>query len=82
MCLSIAYDTTISIAKLVPTGMVSCCKLVQDNSLVLLEATDFAPALFMLHCPPPPLSPGLTPPLPCSVWARRIGFQNNIEPVF
>ena len=80
MCLTIAYDTNISMAKLVPTGMVSCFKLVQDSSLVLLSHKFCLLMPYLCYTAPPPSS--LTPLLPPSVWASQIGFQDNVELVF
>ena len=81
VCLTVAHNTNISMAKLVNAGMVSSCKLVQDNTLVILS-NKFCPCLVYvtLPLPPHPLVSLLSPPP--SVWASRISFQNNIEPVF
>ena len=48
VCLTVAHNTNISMAKLVNAGMVSSCKLVQDNTLVVLSHK-FCPSL--VHAP-------------------------------
>lgn len=74
MCHTIAYDTNISMAKLlVTTGMVPCCKLVQDNSLVLLSHK-FCPCLIYVTLPRPWSHSSPAP----QCLGSRSGFQNNI----